>query len=794
MNIARLTSPSAPAFWQADRQISFTVVLQYGRAAQRHVRAAGVTVNVLDTNDNPPRFSARRYRGTAAAGAIPGTLLTLTPEVRVSDPDEVRSRLQFRLRGCGEVFHVSALALVSVGEERFDREKYECELEVLDEDGRGDYSSIEVKILGWRSSPEMTSALTDRSVAGDTENSGSDSNLGPSSSSGSQQHTREEDSIHLDSIVEQQEFRSRALSESSQVLTQLLGSASGLNASSVIRATIRIPSGLPVGSAIYQLPSSIRPQLGARGRGEFGGLIEMWPKTYMAKGRPLKFASAGASNREERHFAVQLFSDGGVVVLARSLISPGQVVLRLQTMEEDEPRDVLALLVDIVPVSRPQLLQSDVNVSLDEGQYTEEEVGVIQLAGSPQEQEGVKFSVADGNTAYRVSQDGAVFVSGELDFERQRQLSVIVLVCPQLCTDLASALPLRGSVRDACRHTCAEGVIAIQLRDVNDNPPQFRFVSEIVTAKRGLQNEPDPPYAVYKLHTPEVLERDTVVANMSTYDADRDSSGNGKVRFQLITPDDDFSLADETGQLSVAQRISSATGAVRRLVVAAYDLDEPGLRSMALLEFITADVNSVKPARSFDKRVYAIEVPENSVAARLPVPWTVTKSAPPAPYRWSIRKMVSPVDGFLADIDNEFLELSGAIDFEKQRQVWFLVTLETASESESGTIFMQEPTPNTTSGSISDLGSRTARRLVSPRVASSLLPDSPPSADSLLYNQALLRVDVTDVNDNGPKFNVSRLRSIAGVPYDAGYGFNVIKLQVGPLSVRIYTWLIIVSK
>ena len=96
------------------------------------------------------------------AGAIPGTLITVSPEVRVSDPDEVRSELQFRLRGCGEVFYVSSLALVSVGEEGFNREKYECELEVFDEDGRGDNSSLEVEVLGWGLSAETTSALTDR--------------------------------------------------------------------------------------------------------------------------------------------------------------------------------------------------------------------------------------------------------------------------------------------------------------------------------------------------------------------------------------------------------------------------------------------------------------------------------------------------------------------------------------------------------------------------------------------------------------------------------------------------------
>ena len=746
-----------------------------------------------DTNDNPPRFSARRYRGSVPAGAIPGTLLTLTPEVRVSDPDEVSSQMQFRLAGCGEVFSVSALALVSVGERGFDRERYECGLEVRDEDGMGDNSSLEVEVLGWGAPvgaaeenggpTEKTSALTDRSIAGTPDGNDPDQSQASSSHFSNLQNITERDPLQLDDIVERQDFRSRALTESSQVLTQLLGSSSELNATSVLRATARIPSGLPVDSAIYQLPSSILSRLAFRNRKGFNGLIEMWPQDDITKSKPSNLDSSQSFNSEERHFAVELYPDGGVVVLARPLTSPGQVVLRLQVNDEETPRDILALLVDIVPVPQPRLRQDEVTITLDEGEYTDEMVGVLQLAESPDDQKSVKFSIADSNTAYRVSQDGTVFISGDLDFEYQRQISVNVLVCPQLCTDLASALPLRGTVRDACQQTCAEGVIKIKLRDINDNPPKFLFVSEIVTAKRGFQNEPDPPYALYKLHTPEVLEEGIVVVNMSMYDADGDESGNGEVKFQLVTPDDDFTLDGETGQLRTAQQMSHIPGDMRRLVVAAYDKDEPSLRSMAILELAVADVDSIKSARAFDKQVYTIEVPENSVVARLPVPWKLTASAPPAPNRWLIRQVEGSVAGLSANVDKETLELSGAIDFEKQRELWLIVTLETGLENDN--ISSPKPPLSYSSDSVSEPGFRMARRLASLKAPSFPLPDSPlKPEDSLLYNQALLRVAVTDVNDNRPRWNVSRLGSIAGVPYDAGYGFNVLKLQVGPCLER----------
>ena len=114
--------------------------------------------------------------------------------------------------------------------------------------------------------------------------------------------------------MEQQEFHSRALSEPSQVLNQLLGFASELNGSSVLRAVARIPAGLPVGSAIYQLPRSIFSQLEARGRGYFDGLTEMWPDEDITKGKPSRLASTVTSSSEQRHFAVRLFSDDGVVV------------------------------------------------------------------------------------------------------------------------------------------------------------------------------------------------------------------------------------------------------------------------------------------------------------------------------------------------------------------------------------------------------------------------------------------------------------------------------------------------
>ncbi|XP_037084363.1 protocadherin-16-like [Pollicipes pollicipes] len=757
--------------FEEHRQLSFTVVLQYRRHRQHHVRAAALTVNVLDANDNAPRFSSRHYTGVVAADAAAGDLATVTPAIRVSDADEVRSELEFRLTGCEGAFEVSALALVSVVATQFEREVFECELEVTDEDGLRSNSSLTVRIEDWepRRNPDVeeVTELTPRAASGALKGSATGTTIRsvglasksdlPVEDPSASTHGRDENETRpdeggrrADNVTDRRDFRSRALSESSQILAQLLTSTPGANASDVLRATVRIPSGLPTGSVVFRLPESISLQPLPAGRDDNstdgGDVTEVWPGGGEA-------GKAGGG----RHFAIDF--EKNLVRVVRPLRSAGQVVLRIQSQEGSKRKDLLILMVDVVLVKQPELVKHNLTFSMDEGEYTDVEVGTVQLTTSP-ESDRVLFSIPSGDSSYRITQDGRIFLSGKVDSERSTVARVPILACRQLCIDLASSLPLEGSVQDACRGSCAAANVTLLLRDLNDNSPVFTGVSDVVTTSRGLQNEPDAPYAVYKIRTPTELVRATVVANVSAYDIDSDST-NSAVRFKILTPSDDFVIGAETGTVTAARNVTSPAGTVLRLTLAAYDLGSPSQRAFAVLELTATEGSQVEMARAFDRRLYEVHVEENTRAAKIWMPWRLDPSGQQR--RWT----VNPVNGTkqpgrlaVAITNNSFLEMSGPLDHEQTREVWLLVTTDLLPASSDAYLTPaaegQPPSPRRAPPNSADRGS---------------------SADELRYNQALIKIVVVDVNDHWPRFNVTDLPSIVGVPYDAGYGFEVMHME-----------------
>ncbi|XP_037084365.1 protocadherin Fat 3-like [Pollicipes pollicipes] len=465
-----------------------------------------------------------------------------------------------------------------------------------------------------------------------------------------------------------------------------------------------------------------------------GDVTEVWPGGGEA-------GEAGSG----RHFAIDF--EKNLVRVVRPLRSAGQVVLRIQSQEGSKRKDLLILMVDVVLVKQPELVKHNLTFSMDEGEYTDVEVGTVQLTTSP-ESDRVLFSIPSGDSSYRITQDGRIFLSGKVDSERSTVARVPILACRQLCIDLASSLPLEGSVQDACRGSCAAANVTLLLRDLNDNSPVF------------TGNEPDAPYAVYKIRTPTELVRATVVANVSAYDIDSDST-NSAVRFKILTPSDDFVIGAETGTVTAARNVTSPAGTVLRLTLAAYDLGSPSQRAFAVLELTATEGSQVEMARAFDRRLYEVRVEENTRAAKIWMPWRLDPSGQQR--RWT----VNPVNGTkqpgrLAVVitNNSFLEMSGPLDHEQTREVWLLVTTDLLPASSDAYL-----TP------------AAEGQPPSPRRAPPNSADRGPSADELRYNQALIKIVVVDVNDHWPRFNVTDLPSIVGVPYDAGYGFEVMHME-----------------
>lgn len=138
--------------------------------------------------------------------------------------------------------------------------------------------------------------------------------------------------------------------------------------------------------------------------------------------------------------------------------------------------------------------------------------------------------------------------------------------------------------------TSAWKFIAVNVIDVNDNPPAFN-------------------QSRYVVHAPENTEVDSIIFTARAIDLDLDASGN--VQYSLLTSTDMFKIDESTGEVTVTGRLDRETSPRHDLWIEARDKAnlDPQLFSTIDLVVVLQDINDNAP--KFVPKVYKIKVPED---------------------------------------------------------------------------------------------------------------------------------------------------------------------------------------
>lgn len=138
--------------------------------------------------------------------------------------------------------------------------------------------------------------------------------------------------------------------------------------------------------------------------------------------------------------------------------------------------------------------------------------------------------------------------------------------------------------------TSAWKFVAVNVMDVNDNPPVF-----------------DQPR--YVIHVLENTEMDSIIFTARAMDLDLDASGS--VQYSLLTSTDMFRIDEMTGEVTVMGRLDRETSPRHDLQIEARDQAKlgPVLFSTIDLVVVLQDVNDNPP--KFVPKVYKVKVPED---------------------------------------------------------------------------------------------------------------------------------------------------------------------------------------
>ncbi|XP_008304405.1 protocadherin Fat 2 [Stegastes partitus] len=138
--------------------------------------------------------------------------------------------------------------------------------------------------------------------------------------------------------------------------------------------------------------------------------------------------------------------------------------------------------------------------------------------------------------------------------------------------------------------TSAWKFIAVNVLDVNDNPPVF-----------------DQPR--YVIRVPENTEVDSVIFTARAVDLDMDASGT--VQYSLLTPTDMFSINEQTGEVMVTGQLDREGLPRHDLRIKARDQARHGPQLFSTIDLVVVlqDINDNPP--KFVPKVYKIRVPED---------------------------------------------------------------------------------------------------------------------------------------------------------------------------------------
>ncbi|XP_045885762.1 protocadherin Fat 2 [Micropterus dolomieu] len=203
----------------------------------------------------------------------------------------------------------------------------------------------------------------------------------------------------------------------------------------------------------------------------------------------------------------------------------------------------------------------------------------------------VQFKATDTDTGFNSKLVYAIS-SGNEDgcFSIDTFSGELCLVCP-LDRESKEFYILNITVYDlGTPQTSAWKFIAVNVMDVNDNPPVF-----------------DQPR--YVIRVPENTEVDSIIFTARAIDLDVDMSGN--VQYSLLTSTDMFRIDEQTGEVTVTGRLDRETSPRHDLWIKARDQAKLGPQLFSTIDLVVVlqDINDNPP--KFVPKVYKIKVPED---------------------------------------------------------------------------------------------------------------------------------------------------------------------------------------
>ncbi|GAB0089240.1 Cadherin-related tumor suppressor [Sergentomyia squamirostris] len=195
----------------------------------------------------------------------------------------------------------------------------------------------------------------------------------------------------------------------------------------------------------------------------------------------------------------------------------------------------------------------------------------------------VRFSISGGddNRDFSISEDsGVVRVAKNLNFERKSRY-VLTVRAEDCASDVGSG---------ETRFDSAE--LTITITDINDNPPTFL----------------DSPYLAYVMENV-IPPNGGYVITVKAYDADTPPF-NSQVRYFLKEGDADlFRINASTGEISLLRALDRESQAEYTLTLVAMDTGSPPLTGTGTVRVIVQDMNDHSP--EFARQSYRTVVPEN---------------------------------------------------------------------------------------------------------------------------------------------------------------------------------------
>ncbi|XP_076595621.1 protocadherin Fat 2 [Chaetodon auriga] len=203
----------------------------------------------------------------------------------------------------------------------------------------------------------------------------------------------------------------------------------------------------------------------------------------------------------------------------------------------------------------------------------------------------VQFRATDADTGFN-SKLVYTITSGNEDgcFSIDTFSGDLQLVCP-LDRESKEFYILNITVYDlGTPQTSAWKFVAVNVIDVNDNPPVF-----------------DQPR--YVIHVPENAEVDSIIFTAHAIDLDIDTSGN--VQYSLLTSTDLFRIDEVSGEVTVTGRLDRETSPRHDLWIEARDQARLGPQLFSTIDLVVVlqDINDNPP--KFVPKVYKIKVPED---------------------------------------------------------------------------------------------------------------------------------------------------------------------------------------